>query len=108
MFDGFLKEEAPVRAEPFTLEHFASWLGTMPPAQEYDPTDPSICALGQYGITCQGNDFSWYNRELWDKDSPLRVASHANTGPYTFGAALDRARKLLAAHARTHAPTKAG
>lgn len=79
------------------LRDFIGWLETKPARKRYEYTDPRNCAIGQYkqarGLPDVAVLFSpfttgWHHCEwLWNI-----VASH----PRTFGAALDRARKVLA------------
>lgn len=91
-------------SEPFTLEHFAEWLATHNPEGPYDwSCVRGGCLIGIYGLAmglhdaCKGKfRYEGSFQELHAKvflEGWLCVASPV---PHTFGAALDRALKLLA------------
>lgn len=101
---------------PLSLEAFADWLGTMPADQLYEYGDINGCAV------CQFFDFlglhylavgglAWNDAEGQERALPADLDRVAN-GRYdahrlrqnhktfrTFGAALERARALLAERA---------
>jgi hypothetical protein len=88
-----------IQLGPVSLKGFIGWLETMPPGAEYDYRMPRTCALGQYQ---EASGFSGdeviinlgtSNLTKWQRDLDHIVL----TLPWTFGAALSRARALLAA-----------
>ncbi|MBR0868900.1 hypothetical protein JQ633_00910 [Bradyrhizobium tropiciagri] len=94
--NGYLTTET--KADPFTLESLIAWLETQPSNTEYDWINCDACLCGQYVRAITGNDFpsgvTIYAHMFADHVEYGDVASER---PWTFGAALDRARKALAA-----------
>lgn len=83
---------------PLTLEAIIAWLATQPPEQDYVWQDPTECVVGRY---LRDHGSSWGTvaySTLPDYDFV------AGSKPWTFGAALERA-KTLALPAPALAPT---
>jgi hypothetical protein len=80
-------------ADPFKTETLIAWLEMQPADTRYDYCDPYKCLVAQY-LQAHG---------LGRRDSGLTTSNLFSLGwydivsahPRTFGAALDRARKLL-------------
>ena len=86
-------EKTHIKADPFSLENLIAWLEKQPAQKEYDYLNcEGYCLIGQY-LTAHGKHWSRDYDLLGD--SCLRV-DVAGTAPYTFGAALNRAREALA------------
>lgn len=102
-FDGrTFKETKP---DVFSLEGLIAWLETQDAEVAYCYHDSGRCLHGRY-LTAIGISFSGVGGDYWrshdgakhplpggDGTNYLHVASRL---PYTFGAALERARDLLA------------
>lgn len=89
------KWDVQVKADPAALTSLIAWLETMPSSKSYDWMDTCNCLAGQYMRAC--------GISRMDPDRPLlsellggmdRYAAVAGTEPFTFGAALARARAL--------------
>lgn len=84
------------KPEKISLEGVIQWLETKDPNTEYNWLDcKGMCLLGQY-LTAQG-DTHWTNNYLElsqvKTNGPMGVlAEIAWTSPFTFGAALGRAK----------------
>lgn len=90
-------QKPEVKADPFSLESFISWLENQPAEIGYDWEDISGC------VVCE------YLRDVKDWDEPSEMVLFdrvfapgtseydevCGSAPWTFGAALDRARKAL-------------
>jgi hypothetical protein len=70
---------------PMALQNFIAWLETKDPEEKYDWEDPRICVLAQF----LGETAPCY------AGAPWRDIAYA-TEPFTFGAALKRARIVAA------------
>lgn len=84
------------KPDVFSLEGLIAWLETQPPLTRYNYADCNgHCLIGQY-LTAHGYGWGngYYGSFLTVED---RVAIADNTRQ-TFGAALSRARALLASH----------
>jgi hypothetical protein len=97
-FDSTPSSEAQqeTRPDPFTLEALIAWLEKQPPETDYNWMSGNDCLLCRY---LKANDIHFINYKRMqdmESDSGWRVASAVN-GPTTYGAALSRARVLLAA-----------
>jgi hypothetical protein len=75
---------------PLTIDALASWLRTQPPDQTYVWSDPVFCMMGQY---LAAHDSSWGATQYSLMPGYEEIAAEK---PWTFGAALERAEKLLA------------
>ena len=86
----------PQRPDPFSLEGLIAWLETQPPETKYDWMSWSLrfpdggCLLLRYGAAV-GDAHDMHN--WFYKNQLMHVASAL---PWTYGAALDRARAALA------------
>ena len=93
------KWEAPTKTEP-TFAGFIAWLEQQDQAASYNWCDGN-CAIGQYLKTCGVKTIGELGYETYAMlegtrgDVPGAVAMAL---PNTFGAALDRARKVAAGH----------
>jgi hypothetical protein len=88
-------DKTEVKADPFSLESLIAWLEKQPTNVAYDWDDcDGGCLIGLYGNAIGiGERWKQFHSNLFESDR-LYIASRA---PHTFGAALDRARKVLAA-----------
>jgi hypothetical protein len=95
------KWEVEVKVDPFSLEGLVAWLEKQPAPTEYDWDSCEECLVGKYVSAITGSDTpsgEVIYRELFpDLDTYFAVAAKA---PFTFGAALERARSSLALHHR--------
>lgn len=92
-----------VKADPLTIESVVAWLEKMPPANRYDYRRcDGHCLYGQY-MAFHG--FAWGESGACgpvrgdDTRTQFCIEVYENVAqpqPWTFGAALDRARKVLA------------
>lgn len=86
-----------VKAEPtymgIGLQSFVAWLGHMPENEPYNYADPDRCAAGQYSHSLGLGAV----RSFLSHDSPVAMTIFriVQPKPWTFGAALSRARALL-------------
>lgn len=80
--------DAKTKADPFTLESFAEWLGRQPRWKRYNYVDPCNCAAAQY---CRAMGIHYTISESkargWED-----ITNHYRQ---TFGAAARRARRVL-------------
>lgn len=80
-----------------TLRGFIAWLETKNPADEYNYCRASTCAIGQYKTSLGHKDPRVSFKGLLERDV-LRGRNWLEDivfqSPWTFGAALERARKL--------------
>lgn len=82
------KWEVPVKADPFSLDSLIAWLEKQPPGKTYDYSDcGGLCLICQH-LTAHDIHFSKYAQF---ENSEIRLAVAAQI-PFTFGAALERAR----------------
>ena len=94
MFDG-LPEKYETKPGVFSPEGLIAWLETQDPTTQYDYHDCSgHCLIAQY-LAAHG--YLWGDNHYGRFMSGVDRADIACTFPMTFGAALERARKLLAA-----------
>lgn len=85
--------------ESYTLPHLGLWLASHDPAAEYDFNDGTCCVFAQYaqrieeGYWCEAIEsfVKTYGIERWPEIRRIAVQH-----PWTFGAALERARALEA------------
>lgn len=85
---SFYHPEAP----PLTIEALAEWITTHPLSNEYIYQDPFFCLLGQYFSDCGAIDA--IAESAYEQFPSYKQI--AEPKPHTFGAALQRAEKLLA------------
>lgn len=92
------KWEKKVEAKPYTLPALIAWLEKQPPEQHYDFNNyDGACLLDQYVTSVTGKpstptpDTHW--KTCGDGNGYTRIARRR---PWTFGAALERARAELA------------
>ena len=100
----FVDQGIEVKADPFTLEDFISWLETMPAERSYSfSCAGGGCLMGQY-MAARGRFWGTLPEEscseYWKSceevfGDPFNVGTLA-LHPQTFGAALTRAREALA------------
>lgn len=85
----------------FDLRSFVDWLERQPPEGAYDYRDGDTCVAAQYHLAMFGS-LETYNYRLQDVSPDLWRVAVGSPSPegmraeWTFGAALARARKLLA------------
>ena len=73
------------------LHQFIEWLRTKPPEEGYDVMEPRICAYAQYS----GHFVPDINDVAKELGISGGAAAHIlGTKPWTFGAALERARAI--------------
>ncbi len=94
------KWEVKTKPAVFSLESLIAWLEIMPADRPYNYFDTDACMAAQY-CASQGREYMPPNPFLfwkyWSQDFRYNMESIAVGQPRTFGAALDRARKALAA-----------
>lgn len=73
---------------PLTLVAITQWLETKPPEQEYIWQDPTECVVGHY---LRDHGSSWGTVAYSDMPNYHEIAG---AKPWTFGAALERAKTL--------------
>lgn len=92
---------AETKTNPFTLESLIAWLETMPADTEYPYMNVQECIACQY-LQAHGYQRPWegpdaglalYARAMGGEDNYFKIAQ---SGRWTFGAALERARAALA------------
>jgi len=78
----------------FTVEDLVKWIENQPPDKRYDWTTAGSCLLGQWCKSkgLKGPALRNKSIELGHDDDFYRIALSGY--PFTFGAALDRARSL--------------
>lgn len=98
------KPETETKPDAFSLEGLIAWLETQPPETKYDYCDSGACLLHQY-FTANGVPVFCVSATNWYTDGADHYRLHilpkkfndVSVGrPRTFGAALSRARALLA------------
>jgi hypothetical protein len=79
-----------------SLRAMIAWLETKPADEEYDYIDAPRCAIAQY-LQAQGRSEDDSVVDFWPTPEPSQkdywLFDIACTVPWTFGAALERARK---------------
>lgn len=93
--------EAQTKADPFSLESLIAWLGKQPATREYTWVDCRECLIGQYAQTLGYKDAGDIPSAAYEELEGISRNANCNNAvafplPHTFGAALERARKLLA------------
>ncbi|MCK1363512.1 hypothetical protein [Bradyrhizobium sp. 62] len=78
----------------FTVKDLVEWIGKQPPDKRYDWTTAGSCLLGQWCKSkgMKGPALRNKSIELGHDDDFYRIALAGY--PFTFGAAMDRARSL--------------
>lgn len=96
------KWEVEVKADPLTLESLIAWLETKPTDEAYDYHNcHGRCLYGQYmashGIKWKesGASIPGLAPKARDRFCELVYCAVADQGPWTFGAALERARAAV-------------
>lgn len=99
-------EKTETKADPLTTKALIAWLEQQPADKEYCYTEPGSCLLAQYLHHVFGFEvlIDRHSFDLFDGDNhvvrsaapPTDWADIAIARPRTFGAALERARKLAA------------
>jgi hypothetical protein len=88
-------EKTHIKADPFSLESLIAWVEKQPADTSYNWDSCEDCLVGQYVRAVTGSDSpsgEVIYRELFpDLDTYFAVCAEA---PWTFGAALDRARRI--------------
>ena len=104
-FDGKPRdyEAKPKTDHAVSVADLAAWLETQPANGEYCYTDMGGCLLHQY-FTARGKPiYRMYSNGSWRDFSgqrrpyPRELNGIALRGSYTYGAALERCRRYLAA-----------
>jgi hypothetical protein len=92
LFDPKWEQKPDVEECGISLAALTAWLALQPADQKYDANQINDCALAQYVQSCGVARKDSY------VDVPLNgmLCEIAFTTPWTFGAALKRARKLAA------------
>ena len=93
----------------FTMESLIAWLEKRDPSEPYDHADPRNCLFAQYfrdhgypKARCGGDYVRLYGSgTVFTRDFPDGWIHIFAAAPYTFGAALERARTV---HAGLSAP----
>lgn len=86
------KWEVEVKADPFSLESLIAWLEKQPADREYNWASIDECMCAQYF----GCGADWAERhDQFEFATGIRPDAIALGRPWTFGAALERARKAL-------------
>lgn len=92
-----------ITADPFSLEALIAWLEMRPADEVYPFFDIYGCVMCQFR-QAQGQATPWltrgaytgpFDRGLGEADTVNRYHAVAGTAPFTFGAALSRARAIL-------------
>lgn len=109
LYDKKWDKQIETKADPFSLKSFAMWLETQPANERYSFLNVSNCAYAQYlkakgyrFVLIGGFSFSHgWRTFIPSAGRPLTadVRHVLNGHPYTFGAALQRARTALASPA---------
>lgn len=84
---------------PFSIEALAAWLETQCPEETYFYHDPRMCLWGAYTRSQGGVMAGGYyviGKALLNTTLPERANVIAMRGAWTYGAALARARRILA------------
>ena len=94
------KAEAPAKVAPPSLVGLIAWLETQLPETEYSWLGAQHCLVAQYLRATQGWDcpavYIGFDSVFGsDGQEGFRYHQVGNGGPTNFGAALERARKLL-------------
>jgi len=90
------KWEAKTKADPRSIHGLIAWLEQQDPKKKYNwGTCDGSCLIHQYMSTVgiPHEDDAYFTIQGGTKQSPSNLALRA---PWTFGAALDRARKITA------------
>lgn len=98
-FDPTCKSET--KADPFSLDSLITWLERQPPDREYDYGDTENCALCQYAKSIGYENPRAGGNYIREFDSCTRnyIPNSEDVvapDPWTFGAALERAREVAA------------
>lgn len=86
-----------------------AWLEQQDPAQTYDYGNPRRCLLAQHLVVKTGKPYVWVGALAWydcdgihhhippviDEISRGTTQPDGSVGPWTFGAALGRAKEML-------------
>lgn len=88
----------PVTPAPFTLESLIAWLEMKAPDENYNWDDcHGRCLISQYIYSTGGNGFTGYTNGVDRFEyNGVTAAKIAMPQPWTFGAALSRARAYAA------------
>ena len=84
---------------PFSIEALAAWLETQCPEETYFYHDPRVCLWGAYTRSQGGVMAGGYyviGKAFLSTTLPERANVIAAGGDWTYGAALARARRILA------------
>lgn len=99
-------DKTEAKPDVFSLEGLIAWLEMQRPDEKYDYGCNGHCLLAQY-FDAAGYDVAgvggYYFRTTQEPEHKILLPNHFNnvaiSAPYSFGAALDRARKALGARA---------
>ncbi len=99
------KWEVTTKPNVFSLEGLVAWLEKQNPATSYDYASPHGCLLAKYFRSMGyrwafcGTSIFHYSRfflpTLFTKPIPKEMNNVSMYGPFTFGAALERAQRLI-------------
>lgn len=81
------KWEAPAKVDPLSIDSLIAWLEKQPPKQKYSFHDARNCLIAQY-LSAAGEK----SCVLYANEVELYFGYVAVERPWTFGAALERAR----------------
>lgn len=102
------KWEKKTKADPFTLWAFIAWLEKQPADQKYDYLDCfGACLYAQYmqsvGVSWEdaGASSLYRNGDKHKAFREMAIYPVAARAPWTYGAALERARAALTQHKGT-------
>jgi hypothetical protein len=101
LYDPKWEQKTETKADPFKLETLIAWLEKQPAAGEYEYTSSTGCALCQYfraqGINVRTLDICGFSvvGSYTEHSYPRAFAEATRSLPWTYGAALERARAAL-------------
>ncbi len=81
---------------PFTLPHFARWLGTMPGDKRYEYYSCATCAVGQYLVAHSMKPDGRNYEQFLTPEMRSRIVHPLFNESLTFGQAAKNARALAA------------
>jgi len=99
------KWDADTKADPFSLASLIAWLEKQPPGKTYCYTSNGKCMIARYLINLGHKDVhvggsgKWRSdrgRDSWEIAAKIAIGSWPDVEQWTFGAALERARKVAA------------
>jgi hypothetical protein len=90
------RKKPATEPDKFSLAGLVAWLERQSPETEYDFRNSSTCLLAQYLIAVAGQTYpgEFNYSKVCGGIAPYHTV--ASRGPWTYGAALKRARQVLA------------